>query len=127
MSATMRDPRRSDPVRDLETVRPAPAKAGLRPSESVGLSDSLGLVAKDAVVKHYGSVKAAAITLQVDPSLLMRELEAGKLARLDADPDAKTAVSKALFDAFGCSDPKSQARQLIRDVRARLDALGELL
>jgi hypothetical protein len=51
------------------------------PAEPTG--PSFGNVLAEAVVWHYGSVKAAAITLNVDPSLLMREFRAGTISRLD--------------------------------------------
>lgn len=128
MTRNMAESRPSDPVRSLETVRPEPAKAGLRPSDAVRSADRIGPVVKAAVVKHYGSVKAAAITLGADPSLLMRELEAGKFSRLEAtDADCKRDIAKALFDAFGQDDPIAHASRLIRDGRRVLDELSELL
>lgn len=122
---------RSDLVGSLDTLRPTPAKAGLSRtgvSDSVGSSDGIGLGAliKDAVIKHYGSVKAAAISLNVDPSLMVREFEAGKIARLEqADPQVKAAIAGALFEAFGqLEDPKARTKRLATDVIA---AMHEIL
>lgn len=120
MNSTVATARPSDPVRNLDTIRPTQARAVLR-SDHIGLA--LGVVIKDAVVKHYGSVKAAAISLNnVDPSLMMRELEAGKIGRLEqADDAAKAAIAAALFDAYGqLEDPKARARRALREVEARI-------
>lgn len=124
---------RSDPVRDLDTLRPRPAKAGLHrtdQSEPVGSSDRIGPVVAAAVVKHYGSVKAAAISLgNVDPSLMQREFEAGKFGRLDCADDAvKAAVAAALTERFGhLSDPKDRARRQIREARRAIDELSDYI
>lgn len=132
----MRQETSSVPVRTLDNIRPTQAKAGLhpthpsdvvRPSDGIGLSD----VIRDAVVKHYGSVKAAAISLgNVDPSLMQREFDAGKFARLnEADADAKAAVADALYQVFGrLEDPKArvvrrirEAVECLKDIEAYLD------
>ena len=118
----------SDPVRTLDGVRPAQAKAELRGSEPVGSSDAIGPIARDAVVKHYGSVKAAAITLDVDPSLLMRELDAGKLGRLDKDPAAVASVAAALTQAYApLATPQARGRSVIRNIRRELDELDQAI
>ena len=129
MATTMPDPCRSDPVRDLDSIRPTAAKAGLA-SDHVGLP--VGIVIADAVVRHYGSVKAASISLgtngqPLDPSLMMREFKKGNLSRLDRDEEAKAFVSNALREAYGDADPKARARRLIRDLRHVADELAEVL
>lgn len=116
----------SDPVRSLDNLRPTPAKVGLASDHR--RTDSVAAVMRDAVIGHYGSVKAAAISLRVDPSLMQREFDAGKFARLEqADDETKAAVARALYDAFGSSDPKTRAQRLIREARQRLDELSEAL
>lgn len=137
MASTLRQSRSSDPVRDLENFRPEAIKAGRYPtsqSDPVGSADSLGPaigeVAAEAVVAHYGSVKAAAIDLKnVDPTLMMRELRAGKLGRLDDadDQTVKAAVFQALHKAFPASDPKARALQIVRDCQRRLEQLAEVV
>ncbi len=112
---TVATARQSVPVGSLDNLRPTPAKAGLRPTYR---SDS-------ALLAHYGSVKAAAISLNVDPSLMQRELEAGKISRLNiADPEAKAAIADAIFKAFGrLEDPKSRA---VRRMREAVECLKEI-
>lgn len=124
MAATMTAPHRSDPVRSLDDIRPSMAKA-VRPSDRAFCS-----VMREAIVAHYGSVKEAAFALgQVDESLMRRELEAGKFGRFDehADDAAKGAVTQALLRAFPPCDPRAEAMRLIREARARLDALAEVI
>lgn len=128
MPQTMRDAVLSDPVRSLDRVRPQMAKA-VRPSDR-----ALCAVVAAAVVKHYGSVKAAAISLsepgkELDPSLMMRELKEGKFARLDAKADSETKafIAEELKKAFPAQDPKAQAQRLIRETRAKLDELAEVV
>lgn len=127
----------SVPVRSLENIRPTAAKAGLHrtsESEPVGSSDGIGLgdVIRDAVKKHYGSVKAAAISLNVDPSLMQREFDAGKFERLNsADADAKAAIVDALYQVFGrLEDPKARFRRKCQELKAlanEFDQLGEFI
>jgi hypothetical protein len=131
MARSVDQARVSDPARTLDSIRPTPAKAGLRsdalgqPPDRVGLA--IGSVVAEAVVQHYGSVKAAAISLGKDPSQLMRELKAGNVASLDRDPEAKAFVAERLRDAFAEHDPQVRKARLIRDIRRSLDALVEAL
>jgi hypothetical protein len=125
MRSSVATPAQSDPVRSLDNIRPTTAKAVLK-SDPVGLS--FVDVMTRAVVKHYGSVKAAAISLRVDPSLMMREFEAGKFGRLEAaDADAKAFISDTLHQAYGPSDPRARAQRLINQTRAMLDELAEVI
>jgi hypothetical protein len=110
----------------------APTMPPASPSVLVASSDRIGprlaAVVKDALLRHYGSVKAAAISLDVDASLLMRELETGRfrLERLEGcDPAAKAFVCRALHDAFGDADPQARVQRLIRESRRILDELAE--
>ena len=129
MDPTMANRDRSAQVRTLDDIRPKPAKAGLdrtTESEAVGSSDDIGPVIYAAVIRHFGSVKAAAISLgNLDPSLMKREFEAGRVGRLsgdDADRRAcRASVSRALFDAFSDDDPASQTRRMLREARQRID------
>lgn len=126
MASNLAHSPQSDPVRSLDHIRPTQHK------RSDGRT--VGQVVKDAVVKHYGSVKAAAYALgegahlpRLDESLMMREFEAGKLGRLEADPAIKPVVAAALQKAFGADDPKARALQLIQEGRAVLDELAQYI
>lgn len=89
----------------------------------------MGEVVWNAIERHYGSVKAAAISLDADPSLLRREILDGKFARFDAkaDDEAKAAVAEALRDAFPPNDPRAKAKRAILRARQALDELAEAL
>lgn len=133
MATSIADRHPSDPLRTVDNVRPQMAKVGLhRTSESdaVGSSDAdgIGVIAQQTVVKHYGTVKAASISLRCDPSQMMRDLAAGKLGVLDRDPDARAVVVEALNAAHGrLHDPKAQARLMVKAMRQQLDALEQYL
>lgn len=125
MCPTVPNAEPSDPVRQLDHIRTKPVKAGLR-------SDSLGPdvmeIAWAALVNYYGTVKAAAITLECDASQLRREVLDGKLARVKKDPDAMTAIASAVMNEFGAlRDPKAHARKIIRDIRQRCDELDQVM
>lgn len=113
----------SGPVHSLDEVRTKPAKAELKsPSASI----ATGLVLKDALARHYGSLKAAAISLDYDPSQLSRDLERGtfNVRKLDrCDDDAKAFIVAALYEAFGEYDPKARMQRLIREARQKMDEL----
>lgn len=85
-------------------------------------------VVKDALIRHYGSLKAAAISMRMDQGQLTRELQSGdfKLKKLEGDEDAKGCVSTALYDAFGHGDSHAKLQRLIRETRLKLDQLDEL-
>jgi hypothetical protein len=108
------------------TLAPVPVSVQVPPSDRIGLR--LSAVVKDALLRHYGSVKAAAISLAIDPSLLIRELETGKfrLERLEGcDLEAKAYVCRALAEAFSDANPQARVRRLIRESRRILDELAE--
>lgn len=109
----------SDPVRSLDNIRPKPAKADLT-SDQIGLS--VIAVTIDGILAHYGSVKAAAISLNADPSLLMREFKAGNFRLLErADEVAKASVFAYANNAFGpLTTPEARYRHLTRE-RQRID------
>lgn len=126
-SSTVARAEHGRPVNTLDSVRPRQAKASLD-----GQSPSIALtsVVRDALQRHYGSLKAAAISLRMDQGQLTRELQTGdfKLEKLErADDDAKAFIAKALHEACGDNDPRAQARRLIREARARLDELAEVV
>jgi len=137
MPTTVPQPRSSTPVNSLDDVRTRQLQACLAgPSPSVETaavpSSSIAGVVKDALQRHYGTLKGAALSMKprMDPSQLSRELESGdfKLEKLDRlDDIGKAFVSKALHDAFGDPDPKAIARRLIREARTRLDELAEVV
>ena len=103
------------------------AKADLdRQSASMPLSG----VVKDALIRHYGSLEAAAITFGMDQGQLTRELQTGdfKLKRLADDPVALAAVANAMQDAYGTLvTPKVRAQQGLREIRQRVDELSQYL
>ncbi len=127
MATTMNHAAQSVPVRSLDTIRPTPAKAVLS-------SDPIGLtvidVTTEAVLAHYGGVKQAAYALgHVDPSLMMREFKDGKFGRLRlCDEHATAAIAVAMDKAFGkLTTPEARARQMVREIRQRLDELSQYL
>ncbi len=128
MPRTMHDGDRSERVNSLDDVRPKAARAALPVNRS---QRAMTAVVKDALVGHYGSFKAAAYAMgEMDEGQLSRELENGKFKfeRLDlCDDDAKQAVTKALHDAYGSTDPQARVRRLIRTLRAGLDELDEAI
>lgn len=116
------------PPMALNTVdrdRPiAPATDARRQSSSIALT----AVVKDALMRHYGSLKAAAISLGYDQGQLTRDLQSGdfKVRRLEVDEAAKAFVACALAEAYTV-DPKAVQRRLLREARQKLDDLAELI
>lgn len=86
---------------------------------------------KDALIRHFGSLKAAAIAMgNYDASQLTRDLDSGKFKseRLDlCDDTAKAFISSAVAETLAGRDPKARVQQLIRQVRRDLDELAEAL
>lgn len=133
MPSSLRDPLRSDPLRTSELSRPDPAKAGLRDDRARPASDRTGptfnALIKTAVIQHYGSVKAAAISLgDVDPSLMQREFDDGKFKRLEtAERAAKACIARALYEEYADDDPQARIRRALRDARQAIECVAELL
>lgn len=102
--------------------------AKVSPSDQA-LSIECGPIVKQALIDHYGSLKAAAITLRMDLGQLSRELQTGdfKFKRLDLDPDARRDVLSALYEAVRDDDPKVKQQRALRQARRALDALAEAL
>lgn len=126
MDSTVATARQSDPVRSLDQIRPRMAKAVHR-GPSTGSAWSA--VVKDALLRHYGSLKAAAIEMgDMDASQLTRDLDTGKFRseRLEmCDAAAKAFIAAALFEAFGAGSPQARIQRLIREGRRILDELAE--
>lgn len=132
MRQTMTATATSDPVRSLDNIGPASDQIGPRQAKA-GLrrGTSLIQVTKEAAIRYYGGVKQTAFALgEVDPSLMMREFDAGKFARLDehADDEAKSYIAAAQVEAFGpLSDPKARGYQLLREIEQRVAEVRQLL
>ena len=114
------------PPMALNTVdrdRPAPASSAAPCQPS---SIALTAVVKDALIRHYGSLKAAAISLEYDLGQLSRDLSSGdfKLRRLELDQAAKAFVACALSEAYTVS-PQARAQHTIRTLRSLLDELAQ--
>lgn len=92
-------------------------------------SIAMSMVVKDALLRHYGSFKAAAISMgDMDQGQLTRDLDSGKFKfeRLElCDPAAKASVCRALAEAFGNTDPKARIQRLLRELRRAVDELAE--
>lgn len=92
-------------------------------------SIAMTAVVKDALLRHYGSLKAAALSLQMDQGQLTRELQSGdfKFAKLERDPAAKAVIAQALYEAFGQDTPRLRVLRLIREARRVFDELAEVM
>ncbi len=92
-------------------------------------SIAMSMVVKDALLRHYGSFKAAAFYMgEMDQGQLCRDLDSGKFKfeRLElCDLPAKAAVCKALAEHFGNTDPKARRRLAMRNLRRAVDELDE--
>lgn len=130
MSPTVASARQSTEGKSLDDIRPRMAHAGLSVKSS---QSALTAVVKDALLRHYGSLKAAAITMgEMDQGQLTRELDSGKLnlARLEMlDEAGKAEVAKRLHEAFiaALETPQARAQRVIREARQKLDELDEYL
>lgn len=124
MNHTMPQDSRGALVNSIDGVRPKAAKASL-PGQS--LSIAMTAVVKDALLRHYGSLKCAALTLRMDEGQLSRELNSGdfKINKLDRDEEARAFVANALYEAFRSTDPKATARRKLREARIAIDEAME--
>lgn len=89
-----------------------------------------GTAVRDGLQRHYGSMKAAALTLGMDQSQLTRELHRGDLRvrAVDAlDAGGRAAVAKALSERFGDADPAAEVTRVLQETRARLEELSALV
>jgi len=120
----------SMPPQPLEHVGPPmTAPPAARPHQSIPMM----AVVKDALARHFGSLKAAAIELAIDQSQLSRDLESGdfKMRRLEASDHAhrrrwKRQIALGMYQTFGGDDPQSRRRRVIRSLRQGLDELAEI-
>jgi len=113
-------------VKRLDDAGPRPAREGYGGQvQSIAMS----MIVKDALLRHFGSFKAAAFAMgEMDQAQLTRDLDSGKfkLERLElCDLEAKGAICRALADAFGNTDPKKHVQRLLRELRRTLDDLAE--
>ncbi len=113
-------------VKRLDDVEPPPAS---HVSGSSVQSIRVSAVVKDALLRHYGSFKAAAITMgDMDQGQLARDLDSGKFKfeRLElCDDAAKAFIATALYEAFADANPKARMLRLIRNARRAIDELAE--
>lgn len=112
----------------LDRVASHMAKAEL---DSQSLSNEMTGLVRDALVRHFGSLKAAAIEMGMDQGQLTREMDAGKLnlARL-------TKCGPAFLLKFGqlmvehaqpLSTPKARVRHQLRLIRESLAEIDQYL
>jgi len=113
-------------VQRLDEDRPRPAVAGFG---GQGQSIAMTMIVKDALLRHYGSFKAAAISMgDMDQAQLTRDLDSGKFKfeRLElCDLAAKAAVCRALAEHFGNTDPKARIQRLLRELRRAVEEVAE--
>lgn len=126
MSDSFSERLRSTPVRSLDGLRPQMAKA------VHGGPSAWTVILKDALIRHYGSLKAAAISMgEYDESQLTRDLASGKFRfeRLEhCDESARAFIASAFADAYGhLEDPAARVRRSIRDARRALDEVEQHL
>jgi len=92
-------------------------------------SIAMSMIVKDALLRHYGSFKAAAYYMgEMDQGQLTRDLDSGKFKfeRLElCDLAGKAAVTKALHEYFGNTDPKARVQRLLRELRRAVEELAE--
>jgi len=128
MPTTVPSHARSMERNSIDRVRPQMARAGLAVNAS---QLALTAIVKDALLRHYGTLKAAAISMgEMDQGQLTRELDNGKLnlARLELlDEEGKAAMTNALNAVFGGVDPEAHRRRCLRNVRRALDELEEAI
>jgi len=113
-------------VKGTDRPEPLPAPAGYAGQPQ---SIAMTIIVKDALLRHFGSFKAAAYAMgQMDQGQLCRDLDSGKFKfeRLElCDLQAKAAICRALADAFGPVDPVARRARLIANLRRAVDALAE--
>lgn len=118
-------------LNSVDSARVAASADGQPGSSAVNRhSIQMRAIVKDVLIRHFGSLKAAAITFGMDQGQLSRELDTGDfklLKRLDGHDDLKLAIARAMVEAFDDHDPKARTRRLLRDVRQRLDDLAEVI
>lgn len=118
---------------DLDGIGPRQDKAGPGQAKADLESRATGLpwnqAQGDLIVRYYGSVKAAAYALDVDPSLMQREHAVGKFSRFNdrADEKAKAYVANGLAEIFGVvMTRESRITQLKRTIEDSLNEMVQL-
>lgn len=113
----------------LDVGRPVMARA-VHSGPSAG-ERAWSRATKDALIRYYGSLKAAAIAMgNYDSSQLSRDLDTGKFRseRLDlCDEEAKAYVSQTVAQTLASRDPKARVRRLIAESRRLLDELADAI
>src|SRR4051812_43206942 len=122
MPSTMSSAERSMEHKAFDYARPLAAPPGL---DSQPLSIEMTALVRDALVRTFGSLKAAAIEMRMDQGQLTRELDAGKLnlARLQRCGAAFLLKFGALMveHAQPLSTPRARYQDLLNRRRS-LDA-----
>lgn len=128
MGSTVTTAERSTEGKAFDHVRPAMAKAALHDQ---ALSIEMSAIVRDALVRHFGSLKAAAIEMDIDQGQLTRELDAGKLnlTRLQRCGAAFLVKFGALMVEHmqPLSSPKVRGFQLLREIEQRVNEVRQLL
>jgi hypothetical protein len=113
---------------ELANVRPVPAKAEHR--AQVGAS-ALRELAFEAIRRTHGKALVAADVVGISESQLGRLVNDGdlKLKQLEAlGPETLAVLGRELLDTYGpLATPKARAKARIRDARAILDELDQVL
>src|SRR5678815_438019 len=118
MASTLKPAPLSTEAHSLDHVRTRMVKAGPSLSTEVHPAPlAWSEVVKDGLIEACGSLKAAAITMEMDPSQLSRDLPSGafQLKRLDKlNPQERAVVVRRMNQAFlDLMDPKEYASRLI--------------
>lgn len=128
MSRSMTNAARSTEGNHLDGLRPQMVKAELHDQS---LSIEMSGVVRDALIRHFGSLKAAAIEMDIDPAQLTRELEAGKLnlARLSKCGAAFMLKFGQLMveHAQPLTSPVAQGFKDLNEMERRIQSIRQLL
>lgn len=112
----------------LDRLQPQMVKATLR---SQALSIEMSGIVRDALIREFGSLKAAAITMDIDQGQLTRELDAGKLnlARLEKCGAAFMLKFGLLMveHAQPLTSPVAQGFKDLSEMERRIQSLRQLL
>lgn len=112
----------------LNSIVPRMTKAVIdSPSQSTAVQSgplAWSDVIKDGLIEACGSLKAAAITMDMDPSQLSRDLPSGafQLKRLEKlNPTERAIVVRRLTAAFlELMDPKAYALQMLTEIESKV-------
>lgn len=128
MATTVATARRSSELNPLDAVRPQMAKA----STAVNASQSaMTDVVRHGLIRACGSLKAAAIEMDIDQGQLTRDLQSGKfnferLERLGVEQ--KAIVIACLHEEYRpLQSPESHARRVLRQAMALLGEIEQFI